>query len=165
MLWLGGGRYTLLSMNPKPRKKKIQFNKRDHRVLVLWAADCAERVLPYFEDKYPKDDRPRKAIEEGRAWAHGDAPMKMSVIRGASLAAHAAARATEDPSARAAARAAGQAVAAVHVATHAPGAVYYAIKAITARGIDPAGERTWQRQHLPKRLHPVGFPAKIKAGN
>jgi len=42
------------------------------RSLALWAADCAERVLPYFEEKYPRDDRPRKAIEAARAWARGE---------------------------------------------------------------------------------------------
>ena len=30
--------------------------------IVLFAADCAEEVLHIFEEKYPKDDRPRKAI-------------------------------------------------------------------------------------------------------
>jgi hypothetical protein len=35
----------------------------DHRLLSKWAADCAEHVLFLFEDYYPDDDRPRKAIE------------------------------------------------------------------------------------------------------
>ncbi|MEX1030694.1 MAG: putative immunity protein [Paenibacillaceae bacterium] len=30
-------------------------SKRDHRTLVLWTTDCAEHVLPYFEEKYPQD--------------------------------------------------------------------------------------------------------------
>lgn len=47
-------------------------SKRDHRTLAIWAADCAEHVLPYFEEKYPKDNRPRKAIEAGRAWVCGE---------------------------------------------------------------------------------------------
>jgi len=64
---------------------------RDHRALVLWAADCAERVLPYFEEKYPKDARPRKAVEAARAWARGE--IALSEVRAAAFAAHAAARA------------------------------------------------------------------------
>jgi hypothetical protein len=44
----------------------------DHRSLAVWAADCAERVLSYFEGKHPKDDRPRKAIEAARAWTRGE---------------------------------------------------------------------------------------------
>ena len=38
----------------------------------LFAADCAERVLPLFERERPHDDRPRKAIEAARAFARGE---------------------------------------------------------------------------------------------
>ena len=38
----------------------------------LIAADFAERVLPIFEAQYPDDDRPRKSIEEARAYARGE---------------------------------------------------------------------------------------------
>ena len=41
-------------------------------MLAIWAADCAEHVLPYFEERYPKDDRPEgpsKYAESGRARA------------------------------------------------------------------------------------------------
>ena len=41
----------------------------DHRLLAMWAADCAEHVLHHFEQARPKDDRPRRAIDLGRAWA------------------------------------------------------------------------------------------------
>jgi len=38
---------------------KLEYAKRldeqDHRSLVLWAVDCAEHVLPYFEEKYPEE--------------------------------------------------------------------------------------------------------------
>ena len=44
----------------------------DERNLRLFAADCAEDVLHLYEDKYPKDDRPRRAIEAARAYARGD---------------------------------------------------------------------------------------------
>ena len=36
------------------------------RIAVEFAADCAERVLPIWEARYPDDDRPRKAIEAAR---------------------------------------------------------------------------------------------------
>ena len=39
-----------------------------HETLAVWAIDCAERVLPYFEEKYPEDPRPRKALETLRVW-------------------------------------------------------------------------------------------------
>jgi len=103
---------------------------RDHRSLVLWAADCAERALPYFEEKYPKDARPRKAVEAARAWARGE--IALSEVRAAAFAAHAAARAAAaDAAARSAARAAGHAAATAHVATHAAHAATHAAHAAT----------------------------------
>jgi hypothetical protein len=35
----------------------------------LFAADCAEHVLHFYEDEYPDDDRPRKSIEAARKFA------------------------------------------------------------------------------------------------
>lgn len=40
----------------------------EHKTLAIWAIDCAERVLPYFEEKYPQDHRPQKAIETLKSW-------------------------------------------------------------------------------------------------
>lgn len=134
-----------------------KFSKQDQRLLATWAADCAEYVLPFFEKAYPKDDRPRKAIETCRTWVR-TGEFKMSVIRGASLAAHAAAReAKENSAACFAAHAAGQAVATAHVPQHACGGAYYALKAVAAA--DPANaevkiaeEFNWITQHLPENL-------------
>ena len=124
---------------------------RDHKSLALWAADCAEHVLPYFEKECPRDDRPRKAVEAGRAWVRGE--IKVGVARTAALAAHAAARNTDNPAAKAAARAAGHAAGTAHVAGHAPHAANYAITAAEAAGI--LREFEWQYKHLPKRLRPL----------
>jgi hypothetical protein len=134
-----------------------KYSKQDQRLMATWAADCAKRVLPFFEKAYPKDDRPCKAIETCRAWVLTGV-FKMADIRGASLAAHAAARkAKEDKAAYFAARAAGQAVATAHVPQHAYGSAYYALRAITAT--DPANaeakiakELNWQSEHIPKNL-------------
>jgi len=41
------------------------------RSLGGWAADCAERALPLFEQHAPADFRPRAAIEGIRAFAAG----------------------------------------------------------------------------------------------
>ena len=38
-------------------------SQTDQKTLALWAIDCTERVMLYFEEKYPEDNRPRKAIE------------------------------------------------------------------------------------------------------
>ena len=37
----------------------------------LFAADCAELVLPIYEKQYPNDDRPKKAIQAARDYANG----------------------------------------------------------------------------------------------
>jgi hypothetical protein len=117
--WLEKG-----SMKVKQLKRP---EKQDQKSLAVWAADCAERVLPHFEKKHPRDKRPRKAIEAARAWARGE--IRCGAARAAALAAHAAARAADDPAARAAARAAGHAAATAHVPSHAPHAAAYAAKA------------------------------------
>ncbi len=139
----------------------VIFDKQEQRLLTLWAADCAARVLSIFEKDRSNDDRPRKAIEEARIWARGNMPMQMRVIRGASLGAHAAARATDNVSARAAARAAGHAVATVHVPEHARGAADYAAKALPSA--DAIKEREWQYRHLPASIRSKMFKHLVYA--
>jgi hypothetical protein len=141
----------------------MRLDKEDQRSLVLWAADCAEHVLPYFEKEYPKDDRPRRAVEAGRAWARGE--LALSEARAAALAAHAAARDADRAAARAAARAAGHAAATAHCAGHARHAAAYAVSAASYAALPSdatataAREREWQERHLPSHLRPVAFPA------
>jgi len=130
------------------------ISKTDHKILAIWAADCAERVLPYFEEIYPEDTRPRKAIEACREWACTGV-FRMADVRYTSLAAHAAARdVQEDNAARSAARAAGQAMATTHVPAHALAAAIYAATAVrdaaNSADADSAAikEREWQYQRL-----------------
>ena len=136
-----------------------RLDEQDHRSLVLWAVDCAEHVLPYFEDKYPEDDRPRKALEAGRAWALGK--LAMGAARTAAFAAHAAARDATHVAARAAARSAGHAAATAHVAEHARHAAAYAVTAAISPVTRAAAteERDWQYRSLPEHLRPVVFPS------
>lgn len=118
------------------------INKFDKKILILWATDCAKHVLPNFEKKYPKDKRPRIAIQTGKAWANDLA--KTSEARAAAFSAHTAARATKDQIAKAVARSAGQAVATAHVAGHAIHAANYAAQASK----NPEKERDWQFKRL-----------------
>ncbi|MFX0167806.1 MAG: putative immunity protein [Candidatus Hodarchaeota archaeon] len=156
-------------MQVEPRKKKPKFSlthyrkderivelvkKTNHKTLAAWAIDCAVRVLPYFEEQYPEDQRPRKAIETLKTWINTGV-FQMAVIRQASLDSHAAAREVgRDNAARSAARAAGQAVATAHVPTHSIGSAIYALQAIhratnaSDTYIAVAKEREWQFQHL-----------------
>ena len=127
----------------------------DHHLLAVWAAACAEHVLHHFERARPGDDRPRRAIELGRAWARGE--VNMTQARTAAGHANAAARDLTG-AARHAAYAAGQAAAVGHVAAHDLGAAAYAIKA--AQAAAPAGEGAsagrlecrWQRDQLPEAI-------------
>ena len=127
----------------------------DHHLLAIWAADCAEHVLHHFEQARPTDDRPRRAIDLGRAWARGEIPWAEARI--AAGHANAAARDLRG-AARHAAYAAGQAAAVGHVAAHELGAAAYAIRA--ARAAVPADEGAaagrsecqWQRAQLPRAI-------------
>jgi hypothetical protein len=136
-------------------KSLIEMAKgMDQRILAVWATECAGRVLAYFEKERPEDHRPRQAIATLEKWLE-NGKFSMSVIRGASLASHAAARETgADNAARSAARSAGQAVATAHVKTHSIGASAYALQAVF-RASDLADadqsvakEREWQRTRL-----------------
>ncbi len=127
----------------------------DHRLLAVWAADCAQHVLHFFEQVQPSDERPRQAIEQSRAWVRGE----ITMMQARTAAGHAmgAARALRG-AAREAAYAAGQAAAVAHVTAHELGAAAYAIRA--ARAAAPhelrleAGhlECQWQRAQLPGEI-------------
>jgi hypothetical protein len=127
----------------------------DHHLLALWAASCAEHVLPFFEAVQPDDPRPREAIEYARAWVRGE--VKMMAARAAGGHAMGAARDLRG-AARHAAYAAGQAAVVAHVAAHELGAAAYAIKAARAAApkaeSDAAGRREcrWQRDQLPAAI-------------
>ncbi|MDK3160485.1 hypothetical protein QPK87_28595 [Kamptonema cortianum] len=126
-----------------------------HHLLALWAADCAQHVLHFFEQVQPSDDRPRWAIEQAHAWVRGE--ISMTQARTAAGHAMGAARALSG-AAREAAYAAGQAAAVAHVAAHELGAAAYAVRAVRAAA--PEDERLeagrlecqWQRTQLPAEI-------------
>jgi hypothetical protein len=149
--------------------RRPRLDESDRRSLVRWAADCAEHVLLFFEERHPEDGRPRTAVEAGRAWARGE--LAIAEVRAAASAAHAAARTAADAASHAAARAAGHAAAAAHVVGHAAHAATYAATAAAVAVEDAPGssvdapdaatarECAWQLQQLPEHLRPVIFPA------
>src|SRR5581483_995648 len=127
----------------------------DHHLLAVWAAICAEHVLPLFESVRPNDPRPRQAIEAVRAWAHGELKMMETRARGG----HAMGAARDlSGAARFAAYAAGQAAVVAHVAAHELGAAAYAIKAARSAALDGRAEEAgrleceWQRAQLPGEI-------------
>jgi len=145
---------------PKVRDPRLVTIRRggtltdpDHHLLALWAAQCAEHVLHFFEDCQPSDTRAREAIGAARAWARGD--MKMMAARARGGHAMGAARPLLG-AARYAAYAAGQAACVGHVPEHDLGAAAYAIKAArAAHPRDPGAgraERDWQRDRLDAQI-------------
>jgi len=127
----------------------------DHHLLALWAAACAEHVLPLFEAVRPTDPRPRQAIAAARAWTRGELTMMQARAAGG----HAMGAARDlAAAARHAAYAAGQAGVVAHVAAHELGAAAYAIKAVRAAAPSGAAEAAgrqecrWQREQLPEAI-------------
>ena len=134
--------------------------------MALRAASDAERVLPLFEKEYPKDKRPRKAIEAIRAWAQGELELGMAKVRKLSLDSHAAARGAKDDAARFAARAAGQAVATWHAPNHALAVPYYARKSVHAYKTMPKTRSltvngTVKRYPGPGAWHFIALPKNV----
>jgi hypothetical protein len=136
-------------------KESVEIvNHVDQKILAHWAIDCVERVMPYFEEKFPDDKRPREAINSLKTWME-TGEFHMKVIRNASLSSHRAAKEIgEDNPARSVAHAAGQAVATAHVPRHSVGAANYSLQAIY-RASNPNDawanvekERDWQYKHL-----------------
>ncbi|MBI1281882.1 MAG: hypothetical protein GC179_27400 [Anaerolineaceae bacterium] len=149
----------IFSKIPDPRLITVRrggsLQDADHHLLAVWAADCAQHVLPLFEQVQPDDDRPRHAIEMARAWARREVTMTQSRTAGGH--AMGAARALKG-AAREAAYAAGQAAAVAHVAAHELGAAAYAIRAARAAAAEDQRmevgrlECEWQRKQLPDEI-------------
>ena len=136
------------------------------RELRLFAADCAEHVLYLFEEKYPDDDRPRKAIQSARDFANDSISAYATnaaadATNAAADAAHAAANAAANAAnaAYAAANAyatnAAAAAAANAAAAYAANAANAAYAAANANAYAYAGrsaEKEWQREQFEQRF-------------
>lgn len=125
----------------------------NHRLLAIWAAECAAHHLHLFTDRHPDDWRPEQAIETIRAWARGECSADTAHVAG--IASHAASLEVDTEPGRLLARAAGHAAVTAHMADHAPEAAIYAQRAVRAAaglvdGVTIAvGERRWQMAQLP----------------
>lgn len=119
---------------------KLLMKQQQHRTLVLWALDCAKVPLAQFEEKYPYEHRPRKALKLSEAWSRGE--IKMPAARRAILDAHAVAKELEDRSYAALCHGIGHAGATVHVGTHALGLPLYELTSLVLR----CGKEEYQKQ-------------------
>lgn len=124
------------------KKRQIIFNKDDEimielsmiindmpkEAVVSWAIEMAEESLKVLEDKYPHDDRPKRAIELTKLWAKGE--LKMPVVKGSILECHAMAKDLESLSDIARCHAIGQACSTMHTIRHAIGYPMYDLTAL-----------------------------------
>lgn len=126
------------------------LSEADRRLVALWAADCAERVLHLFQAEAPDDHRARDGVQRARAFGRGELDAASQIKQ--RFVAGRAAQSAESPAAVAAARAAGQASGVAHMGAHALGAAAYAAKAASLADADhDEGRRAevqWQLQHL-----------------
>jgi hypothetical protein len=149
-----------------PREAKyFSLSLESLRALGSWAADCAERALPVYENSADSDARPRAAIEGIRAFAGGG--RRTAQLRSLALAAYAAARQAGNPAAAAAARAAGLAAASAYThpladvqqTKHIVGPAAYAALALELnQGGDHAigdAEVIWAIKHVPPQVGEV----------
>ena len=131
------------------------LSDKDHYLLAVWAAKCAEHVLHYFEEKYPNDKRPEIAIQSAIAWAKGE--MKLNDSKRAAWESNKAAQGKNGP-AKYAALSAGQAAVVGHVPAHELGAAAYAIRAVIESSENDLKEENakrecqWQKDQLPEEI-------------
>jgi hypothetical protein len=125
-----------------------QLSKEHHRLLMRWARDCAEHVLPLLEPNI--DKRLTHALATATAWEKGEA--SVGEAQKAAVAAHAVAREASSPVTVAIARAVGHAVATAHMADHSLGPAYYALQAVKAADKSTEQERHWQDEHIPSEI-------------
>ena len=137
-----------------PQARLIRkLDKWNDRAARIYACDCAEHVLGLFENRYPADKRPRKAIETARLFAEGKASKED--LTAARAAAEDAAWDAVGAAASAARAAWDAARAATRVAWVAAGAARAAAgdaAGVAARAAAGDAERVWQTALLKKVL-------------
>ena len=163
MIWLDAALYELefdgevVVEDDKVVGRRARLLRRidtwNGRTARLFAADCAERVLPLFEQRHPDDIRPRQAIAAARAFARGEIDQQALTVAwdAAGAAAWAADGAAAWDAAWAAAKAAAEG-AAEGAAWAAAGdaawaAAWAAAKAAAGDAAEPS-ERAWQTARL-----------------
>lgn len=120
------------------------LTKDNHRMLIRWAIECSEHVLPLINKEM--DKRLLYALDIAKKWENNIVPT--GVAMKASLEAHEVARQVKNPIYKAIARSVGQTVATAHMADHSLGGAFYALKAIKLADGDLENEKKWQIKKL-----------------
>ena len=161
-IWRVEVRGELIDAGDKMVARRARITERvaawDERTARLFAADCAERVLPVFERERPGDNRPREAIAVARRYANGAATREdLAAARVAAGDAEGAAWA-----AWAAWTAGAWAARAARVAARVAGAAESARAARVAARVAATGDAgaAWQGRHLAEML---GLPWDVES--
>lgn len=121
------------------------FESQNHRVMVLWALDFAQESVNRLEEKYPEDQRPRKALQGAWDWASGK--IKMREAQRKILDCHAFAKEIDDKEYIAVCHSIGQACAVVHTAGHAIGYPIYDLTSLVYQfGVEKCVEKIEKRK-------------------
>lgn len=121
------------------------FEPQCHRVMALWAFDCAYESITRLEEKYPEEKRPREALAAAKDWASGN--IKMRIAQRKILDCHAFAKEIDNPEDIAICHSIGQACAVVHTAGHAIGYPIYDLTAMIHKyGIENCKDAVEQRK-------------------
>lgn len=124
------------------------LSEADRRLLALWAADCASRVVLLVDGDAECVETITDAVERARAFGNGESTaaaeikLRMRAVKAAGKA--------DSPAGAAAARSVAQAAAVAHMGAHALGAAAYAAKAVSlSRGVDAVDDEIrWQVARL-----------------
>jgi len=119
-----------------------------HYKLIKWACACSENVLYLFGRTI--DIRLKNALYVAKQWQQGN--VSVGDARKASLEAIRVANESTNATAIAVARSIGHAVATAHMADHALGAAYYALKGVQNAGGSIEEERKRQDKQLPSGI-------------
>ena len=135
---------VLFTRESKCLKDLIELiKKQKHRTLVLWAFECIKGPLKIFEEKYPNEKRPRKAVELCEKWAEGE--IKMPEAKRAILDCHAVCKEIDDEYYIALCHGIAQGISTVHVETHALGLPFYELTSIVIKNRDNYKEKVKEK--------------------
>lgn len=132
---------------------KARLENENHRTVTLWALELADETVRLLEEKYPLEDRPRKALEGARLWASGE--IRMREAQRKILDCHGFAKELESQEDIALCHAVGQGCSVVHTAGHALGYPMYELTALVRRyGLENSAEAVEERvnQYIQKLI-------------
>ena len=101
----------------------LELRRANHRAVVLWALEWAEKSVEILRAKYPQENRPQAALEGAWLWASGE--IKMREAQKKILQCHALAKEIHSREDIALCHAVGQACSTVHTPGHAMGYPMY----------------------------------------